>query len=174
MTNSTKSLIAIGAVVLAAGWYAFRPERLWIDQVVNERFDTAGFALSSPTDDAVTSSASTPTRLSMGRFHGVAHEGQGLAAVYQTADGKRTLRLTEFETSNGPDLYLYLIAADDATDDATVKRVSFISLGRLKGNKGDQNYEIPDDVDLSKYRAVTVWCRRFSVNFATAPLARGV
>src|SRR5918999_2910014 len=164
MQRSTKIVIAAaGAVVLIGGWYAFRPERLWIDQVVSESFDTTAVALSG-------GAVAAPT-LTMGRFHGVAHDGQGLATIYRTADGKRTLRLTEFETSNGPDLQLNLIAADDAKDDATVKRAGFVSLGALKGNKGDQNYEIPDDVDLSKYRAVTVWCRRFAVNFATAPLA---
>jgi hypothetical protein len=167
MQSSKKILIGIGAVVVAAGWYAFRPERLWIDQVVSESFDTAAVALSGASDGAV----ATPTMLSMGRFHSVAHDGRGLATIYQTADGKRTLRLTQFETSNGPELHLYLIAADDAKDDATVKRAGFVSLGALKGNKGDQNYEIPDSLDLSKYRAVTVWCRRFGVNFTTAPLA---
>jgi hypothetical protein len=170
MTSSKKILIAGGAVVLIGGWYAFRPERLWIDQVVNESFDTTGVALAGSSGGAI-ATLTMPTMLSMGRFHSVAHDGRGLATIYRTADGKRTLRLTEFETSNGPELHLYLVAADDAKDDATVKRAGFISLGPLKGNKGDQNYEIPDDVDLSKYGAVTVWCKRFGVNFTTAPLA---
>ncbi|MFN2565662.1 MAG: DM13 domain-containing protein [Gemmatimonadaceae bacterium] len=170
MQRSKKILIGAGAVVLAAGWYAFRPERLWIDKVVSESFDTTAVALSGSADGAVATST-MPTMVSMGRFHGVAHDGRGLATIYRTADGKRTLRLTQFETSNGPELHLYLVAADDAKDDATVKRAGFVSLGPLKGNKGDQNYEIPEDVDLSKYRAVTVWCRRFGVNFTTAPLA---
>jgi len=43
-------------------------------------------------------------------------------------------------------------------------------VGKLKGNMGDQNYDLPEGVDLNKYRAVTIWCNRFSVNFATAPL----
>jgi hypothetical protein len=80
------------------------------------------------------------------------------------------LRLTEFVTSNGPDVRVYLIAAADATDDATVKQAGFVELGKLKGNQGDQNYDIPADLDLDKYRAVTIWCRRFNVNFGTAPL----
>jgi hypothetical protein len=169
MTTSRKILIASGAVVLIGGWYAFRPERLWIDQVVSESFDTTGVGLSGSSAGSVASS-STPMMLSMGRFHNVAHNGQGLATIYEIA-GKRTLRLTEFETSNGPQLHLYLIAAADAKDDATVTRGGFVDLGPLKGNKGDQNYEIPDDVELSRYGAVTVWCKRFSVNFTTAPLA---
>jgi hypothetical protein len=85
-------------------------------------------------------------------------------------DGKNVLRFSAFETSNGPDVHVYLVAASDATDDETVKKAGFLDLGSIKGNIGDQNYDLPIDVDLNKYRAVTVWCKRFSVNFATAPL----
>jgi hypothetical protein len=63
------------------------------------------------------------------------------------------------------------VAAPDARDNETVTKAGFITLGALKGNIGDQNYDLPADVDLAKYRSVSVWCRRFSVNFATAPLA---
>jgi Electron transfer DM13 len=52
----------------------------------------------------------------------------------------------------------------------TVTRAGFLHLGPLKGNIGDQNYDVPADADLEKHRAVTVWCRRFGVNFGTAPL----
>ena len=78
--------------------------------------------------------------------------------------------LTDFETSNGPDVHVYLVAADDALDSAAVTRAGFVEVGPLKGNIGDQNYELPASVDLGRYRAVTIWCKRFSVNFATAPL----
>ena len=67
-------------------------------------------------------------------------------------------------------MHVYLVAAADAKDDATVKNAGFIDLGSIKGNIGDQNYDLPEGVDLAKYRAVTVWCKRFGVNFATAPL----
>jgi hypothetical protein len=147
-------------IVVVAGWYAFRPERLFINQKVSEQFPTASAA------------SAQPVTLVSGQFHSVAHETKGSATVYQLADGKRVLRFTNFETSNGPDVVVYLIAADDAGDSDTVKSASPILLGSLKGNMGDQNYDLPTDVDLSKYRAVTVWCRRFNVNFATAPLAK--
>jgi len=62
------------------------------------------------------------------------------------------------------------VAAPDANDNETVTQAGFIHLGALKGTSGDQNYDVPADVDLAQYRAVTVWCRRFGVNFATAPL----
>ena len=112
----------------------------------------------------------SPTPLAQGRFHGVAHETEGVATAYSSPGGKRVLRLTQFETTNGPDLHAYLVAATDAKDNQTVKRVGFVTLGRLKGNIGDQNYELPEEVDLAKYRSVVIWCRRFGVNFGTAPL----
>jgi hypothetical protein len=65
---------------------------------------------------------------------------------------------------------VYLVATTDAKDNATVTKAGFVELGKLKGNEGNQNYDVPGDLDLSRYRAVTIWCRRFSVNFATAPL----
>ena len=83
-------------------------------------------------------------------------------------DGSRVLRFTNFTTSNGPDVHVYMVAADDAKDSASVLRAGFIDLGTIKGNMGDQNYILNSDVDLSKYRAVSVWCKRFSVNFGAA------
>ncbi|HZA98870.1 MAG TPA: DM13 domain-containing protein, partial [Gemmatimonadales bacterium] len=68
------------------------------------------------------------------------------------------------------DVRVYLVAAADARDDGTVKKAGFVELGKLKGTDGAQNYDVPADLDLNKYRAVTIWCRRFSVNFGTAPL----
>ena len=113
----------------------------------------------------------TPERLVSGQFHTNAHETRGTAAIYLLADGRRVLRLSAFETSNGPDVRVYLVAAADVQDNETVKRAGFVELGPMKGNRGDQNYEVPADLDLSKYHAVTIWCRRFGVNFGTAPLS---
>lgn len=63
-----------------------------------------------------------------------------------------------------------LVAAEDASDDETVKKAGYVELGKLKGNIGDQNYDIPSDLDLTTHRAATIWCNRFKVNFGTAPL----
>jgi hypothetical protein len=157
-------LIAIGFVVAVGGWYAFRPERLVIDQRVNE-------SLSPTVQQAGGAIAAANVALASGAFHGVHHETNGTATLYRRADGTRVLRFTNFSTSNGPDVRIYLVAAADAQDNATVTNAGFIELGAMKGNQGDQNYEVPESVDLAKYRAVTIWCRRFGVNFATAPLA---
>ena len=108
--------------------------------------------------------------LAKGDFHKADKTGKGTATVYQLKDGKRVLRLTDFETDNGPDLHVRLIAADDAKDTDSVKKAEFVELAKLKGNKGNQNYDLPGDLDLSKYKVVSIWCNRFSVNFAAAPL----
>ena len=108
--------------------------------------------------------------LARGKFHNAEKAGKGTATVYQRADGKRILRLSDFETDNGPDLHVRLIAADDAKDTASVAKADFVEVAKLKGNKGAQNYELPEKVDLDKYRVVSIWCNRFSVNFAAAPL----
>ena len=63
-----------------------------------------------------------------------------------------------------------MVAVDDAKDAAIVQQAGFIDLGVLKGNIGDQNYTLGSDVDLGKYRAVSIWCKRFSVNFGAAAL----
>jgi len=108
--------------------------------------------------------------LAKGEFHKVEKAGKGTATVYKLADGKRVLRLTGFETENGPDLHIRLIAADDAKDTASVAKADYVEVAKLKGNKGAQNYELPEKADLDKYRVVSIWCNRFSVNFAAAPL----
>ena len=65
----------------------------------------------------------------------------------------------------------FCVAAQDAKDNDTVTKAEVVDLGSIKGNIGDQNYDLPANADLMKYRAVTIWCKRFSVNFGTAPLS---
>jgi len=153
--NKFKITFVVLVIVGIAGWYAFRPERLFINQNVNEQFPTASAA---------------NNKLASGQFHSGAHETKGVATVFQLRDGKKTLRLTDFATSNGPDVHVYLVAANDAMDNDAVTKAEVVDLGTLKGNIGDQNYDLPANADLAKYRSVTIWCKRFSVNFGTAPL----
>jgi hypothetical protein len=148
------------AVLGGIGWYAFRPELLFVRKHVNEAAPLSQSSAGASTGSAVLS----------GQFHSVAHETHGQATIQRLADGRLVLRLADFTTSNGPDVRVYLVAAPDASDNASVTRAGFIELGKLKGTDGDQNYDVPSDLDLNRYRAVTIWCRRFSVNFATAPL----
>jgi len=118
--------------------------------------------------------AQSATILATGTFHGAAHSTSGRATVYSGSNGDDTLRLTHFKTSNGPNLHVLLIAATDAQDneDFLKKGVERVDLGPLKGNEGDQNYMIPAGTDLSKYKAVSIFCERFDVNFGTAPLQK--
>ena len=118
-----------------------------------------------------TSSQIRGKAIASGRFHQVAHRGAGLVTIYQLADKKLLLHLTEFRTDNGRDLQVLLIAAPDAFENETVEKVEFVSLGPLQKSEGDQSYHLPDDLDLSKYKAVTIWSPRYRVNFTTAPLA---
>jgi hypothetical protein len=161
--------MAVGAV----GWSLFRPERLFINRTVNEPLTVAVPEATGgiTSDTTARSDASRQTVLASGRFHSNAHETTGTATVL-TIGEDRVLRLTDFATSNGPDVRVYLVAADDVNDDATVKAVGFVELGPLKGNRGNQNYVVPSSVDLTRFRTVTIWCKRFSVNFGSAPLVR--
>ena len=91
------------------------------------------------------------------------HKAEGIAKVINLADGRTFLRLENLKTTNGPDLYVYLSVGKDASD--------IVNLGRLKGNIGNQNYEIPAGADLSKYNTVLIWCKAFSTLFGSAKLS---
>lgn len=91
------------------------------------------------------------------------HKAEGIAKVVNLTDGKTFLRLENLKTTNGPDLYVYLSTDKGVSD--------FVNLGRLKGNNGNQNYEIPAGTDLAKYDTVLVWCKAFSTLFGSAKLS---
>jgi hypothetical protein len=132
-----------------------------------------GLALLASAQDNVQQNKEAKT-LVTGTFHGKVHQTSGRATIYQDADGKLVLRLTNFKTSNGPDVHVILIAAKDADDDANFLKsnTARVELGKLKGNEGDQNYAIPRDTDLSKFQTVSIYCERFNANFGAAPLQK--
>jgi pentapeptide MXKDX repeat protein len=115
-----------------------------------------------------------PQTLATGKFHGNVHKTSGRATVYQETDGKLVLRLTGFKTSNGPDVHVILVATKDADaiGNSLKSDTERIELGKMKGNEGDQNYEIPAGTDLTKFRAVSIYCVRFNANFGTALLEK--
>jgi hypothetical protein len=169
---------AVAALLLYPALAVFGVQTLFYDEEFNEEF-----AVGLPTEDQLSSedggpipskdaveSASTPVLVASGEFHAVAHPGTGDAYVYRLEDGSHALRLENLDIFNGPALYVYAVAADDANDSDTVLEAGFLDLGPLKGNRGNQTYELPSDFDPANYRAISVWCERFSVNFATAPL----
>lgn len=164
--NRKAIAIVCGVAALAIGWAVFRPELLFINERVSE-----GFPVAANVASVEMPMAKDAAVLAKGTFHGAAHETKGVATIYKLDDGKRVLRFTGFETSNGPDVRVLLTSADDANDDATVKSATRVEVAKLKGNVGDQNYELPNEIDLAKFKSVTIWCNRFNVNFGTAPLS---
>jgi Electron transfer DM13 len=109
--------------------------------------------------------SSKDTNTLVGNFVGSGdgfHNAEGVAKVINLADGRTYLRLENLKATNGPDLYVYLSTDKDTS--------GIVNLGRLKGNIGNQNYEIPAGTDLSKYDTVLIWCKAFSVLFGSAKL----
>jgi hypothetical protein len=149
-------IIAGGLPILVAAWWAFRPEKLWINQRVNE---PAPFA-----------SRSEPRPLFTGRLERKAHPTSGRATVYEGFDGVRYLRLSDFMTSNGPDVHVVLARSDDSNLNREIIKgdLDHVELGQLRGNQGDQNYELPESVDLQKFDVAVIFCERFHVIFGLA------
>jgi hypothetical protein len=118
--------------------------------------------------------AQSGTPEATGTFHGQVHATSGKVAIYDGKNAEKTLRLTQFKTSNGPDVHVILIAANDAMDNDNFldKKIDRVELGKLKGNEGDQNYMIPAGTDLSKFRTVVIYCERFNATFGAAPLEK--
>ena len=116
-------------------------------------------------DGTTTSTIEEPVLVASGQFVGVndgIHNAEGQAKILKLVDGKRLLRLEDFKATNGPDLYVYLATDGTAQD--------YVSLGELKANIGNQNYEIPDGTDLTKYDTALIWCKQFSVLFGSAEI----
>ena len=136
---------------------------------------TIAFAmLISVTGSEPVSAQDKAKTLETGTFHGKVHNTSGRATIYKEADGRLLLRLTNFKTSNGPDVHVVLIAAKDADDDANFLKSSTqkLEIGPLKGNEGDQNYDLPAGTDLKKFQTVSIYCERFNANFGAAPLEK--
>lgn len=145
-----KLLLSVaGIVVLAGVWWAFRPEKLFINQKVNEAVPMSIDAEAQP--------------VYTGTLEGKIHPTSGRATIYKSGDGKEYLRLSDFMTSNGPDVHVVLVRAEDmALEQEVVKgELEHVELGTLKGNQGDQNYDLPAKVDLNQYQAVAI-LREFS------------
>jgi hypothetical protein len=161
----------LGAAALALAGVAtvvfvllfFEPQALFIDDKVNEALPTAT-AQQRDTSEGVPE----PQEFARGSFRGLAHDASGTALLIDV-EGKRYLRFEDLEVDNGPDLKVHL-SPEPASSEEGAFDDRIVSLGDLKGNIGDQNYEIPANVDLDPFRSAVVWCERFGVGFAVAPL----
>src|SRR3954454_11733970 len=103
--------------------------------------------------------------LSTGTFSGIDHSAEGKARIVRLASGEHRLVFTEFDVERAPDLRVYL-AESRVTGDIGGYR----ELSKLKGNVGDQYYELPKSIDLGRYRHVVIWCKAFDVGVAQAEL----
>ena len=169
--------------LLGVGLYLFQPWRLFVDTTVNEASPLAPspVAVSAPAVVDATMPApqedpsvvAQPKVIATGDFISHEHGTSGTASVIALPDGDRVLRIEGLDTSNGPDLHVWLsdgpvIEGPDGWfvfDDG-----DYADLGELKGNRGNQNYRIPANIDLDDLSSVTIWCDRFSVSFGAAAL----
>jgi len=184
-------IIAVGVTAVIVAFLAIRPDKLFIDDSVDESLSDAfttettlatgdiaadqsastvpGVTTTSPTQTPSTTqpSASEPTVISQGEFFGVDHSAVGTATVYEQ-DGKQILRFEgDTNIQNGPDLFVWLLESDTYEGGSPE---AYIDLGKIKGNIGGQNYELPPEYDPAIHKTVLVWCLRFSTPFAAAPL----
>ncbi len=150
----TGSVLAIGLGLFVFVLVYFQPQKLFIDDRVNE---------------AMPGALSGATELATGEFRPLAHGASGEAHILQAADGSRTLRLEDLNVENGPDLFVYLSTTPGTAEEGAFPG-RFVNLGRLKGNIGSQNYALDANIDVTQYRSVVIYCKRFSTAFAAAPL----
>jgi Electron transfer DM13 len=180
---------AIAVAVIAVGLPLFQPWRLFTDTVVEESLpgstpvSTPSSSSPAPTVSGATGPTSPsrtspagprgPVTIARGSFVTHEHHTTGAALIVRLPDGSRVLRLEGLDTSDGPDLKVWL--TDAAVREGRAGWHVFddgrhLNLGDLKGNKGSQNYPIPADAKLDGYRSVSIWCDRFNVSFGAAEL----
>jgi hypothetical protein len=129
-----------------------------------------GWGLSAPSEALAQSGQ--PVILAMGQWQGVDsfHQAQGRALLVRLPDGRRFIRFEAFRVTNGPDLYVYLSGHPSPQTSTQLHEGGAFEVAVLKGNIGNQNYDLPADLDLSKFKSVAVYCKRFSVMFGSAHL----
>lgn len=149
--------------------YSACMKRIWIAASAVAGVLLAGFAyyavsplfISIEADESVPASSETVSGARAPIVDTPAHPASGTVRVI-SADGKTYVRYENYETINGPDIFVYLSKDLEATD--------FVNLGRVKATKGNVNYEVPSHIDISEYRYVLTWCKAFGVLFNYADL----
>ncbi len=185
-------LVFLGLAVVAVGLYLFQPWRMFTSSTVTEDIPAVSETVSpaptqsgqpsteaaspEPTQSGTPSaepSAIAPREILAGGLISHEHASTGTAKIIELADGSRILRLEGLDTSDGPDLRVWL------TDAPVIEGVdgwhvfddgAYLDLGALKANKGNHNYVIPPGADLAAYSSVSIWCARFAVSFGAAEL----
>ncbi|MFB9689455.1 DM13 domain-containing protein [Amycolatopsis plumensis] len=172
-------VLVTGLVAVAAGLYWFQPWQLWVDATVQESLPSAPLPArtsqpaAEPPAVSQSSQPAAPTELATGSLISHEHRTTGTVRLLRAADGALVLRLEGLETSSGPDVHVWLTDAPvkpgkdgwDVFDDG-----AHLDAGKLKGNRGNQNYPLPAGTDLARYTSVSLWCDRFNVSFGAAEL----
>lgn len=172
-------LTALAVIILAIAWILISP--LFLNKTVEDEFPLEDIMVEpqvteeendSPAENEdISDSEKPPGVLKSGVFTDADdfHQGSGDALIYSLSSGGNLLRLENFDVTNGPDLRVYLAKSSEVNESSDLDE-GFIDLGKLKGNRGDQNYEIPADVDISEYNTAVIYCRAFHTLFSTANL----
>lgn len=115
---------------------------------------------------------STATAVASGQFQGAGprYQGSGTATIARTSDGRNILQLSDFSSTAGPDLEVWLVVNGNPGTASAVLASQYVSLGALQSPQGAQTYEIPANIDISAYGSVVIWCEDFSVLFSVASL----
>lgn len=155
--------VALGLAIFVVVW--FEPQKLIQEKTVKE----AAPIPTVSTPPSAPSSSPAPGNIASGNFRSLEHKTTGSASLIRLADGSHILRFVNLDTSNGPDLRVYLseLPSNLGWRDYGER---YLELGELKGNRGDQNYRVPKGTDISKFRSAVIWCVRFKVGFGVAPL----
>ena len=169
---------AVAAVLLVIAAWLFQPWLLWVDREVDEELPPAvGEYVAPEGQPPPTEGSPGPVDVARGSFIDAEHATRGKVRIIAYPDGRRFLRLEGLDTSNGPDLHVWLTDRPSGGACAGCRDSwgiyddgAYVGLGALKGNQGDQNYEIPEDADLASLRSVVIWCDRFNVAFGTAAI----
>ena len=190
-----KKTIIIAAViiaipVLAAAWWLLSP--LFLNTTIEEEFpfsatadmpagvtqDEAEMVMSTMAKMSVEEMEDMPAemseaeRVSSGRFRDADsfHKGSGAATIYRLPGGDGVLRFENLSVTNGPDLRVLLTEHPDPQNKAELQEAGYLHVAKLKGNRGNQNYDLPPDADLESVGSVIIYCMPFNVIFSVAPL----
>lgn len=174
------ALLLVAVIALGVGLYLFQPWRIFTSSTVIEDVPAAAtpaVGSQEPTAPPAAPSAVAPVvvprELAKGQLISHEHTSSGSVKILELPDGSRILRFEGLDTSDGPDLHVWL------TDAPVIEGVAgwyvfddgvYLDLGALKANKGDQNYQIPAAAELGDFSSVSIWCARFAVSFAAAEL----
>ncbi|MFI5930068.1 DM13 domain-containing protein [Micromonospora sp. NPDC051543] len=172
-TPVTWIVVAMFGIGVAGALYWFQPWRLFTDTVVAEPLSTT-IPQPSQSSSEVADVPASPIVLAEGTFVTHEHDTSGTVRMVRNPDGSHQLEIDGLDTSDGPDLRVWLSDQRVRTGTAGWRVFDdgrYAELGKLKGNHGDQVYRLAAGVDPAAFRSVSIWCKRFAVSFGAAELA---